>query len=70
MLRCNERAAIFKRLKDKYIDQYILEEGKNGPAQSFPTPLLRRNIQLAKCFLNLNFSLEQDNHECLDTVQE
>ena len=23
-------------LKDKYIDQYNLEEGKNGPAQSFP----------------------------------
>ena len=22
--------------------------GKNGPAQSFPTPLLRRNMQLAK----------------------
>ena len=44
--------------------------GKNGPAQSFPTPLLRRNMQLAKCFLNLNFSLGQDNHECLDTVQD
>ena len=43
---------------------------KNGPAQSFPTPLLRRNMQLAKCFLNLNFSLGQDNHECSDTVQE
>ena len=38
--------------------------GKNGPAQSFPTPLLRRNMQLAKRFLNVNFSLEQDNHEC------
>ena len=44
--------------------------GKNGPAQSFPAPLLRRNMQLAKCFLNLNFSLGQDNHECSDTVQE
>ena len=44
--------------------------GKNGPAQSFPTPLLRRNMQLAKCFLDLNFSLGQDNHECSDTVQE
>ena len=31
--------------------------GKNGPAQSFPSPLLRRNMQLAKSFLNLNFSL-------------
>ena len=44
--------------------------GKNGSAQSFPTPLLRRNMQLAKCFLNLNFSLGQDNHECSDTVRE
>ena len=44
--------------------------GMNGPAQSFPTPLLRRNMQLAKCFLNVNFSLGQDNHECSDTVQE
>ena len=44
--------------------------GENGPAQSFPTPFLRRNMQLAKCFLNLNFSLGQDNHECSDTVQE
>ena len=43
--------------------------GKNGPAQSFPIPLLRRNMQLAKCFLNLNFSLGQDNHECLDTCK-
>ena len=25
-----------------------MEGGKNGPAQSFPTPLLRRNVQLAK----------------------
>ena len=38
--------------------------------KSFPTPLLRRNMQLAKCFLNLDFSLGQDNHECSDTVQE
>ena len=38
--------------------------GKNGPAQSFPTQLLRRNMHLAKCFLNLNFSIGQDNHEC------
>ena len=44
--------------------------GKNGPAQFFPTPLLRRNMQLAKCFLNLNFSLGQDNHEFADTVQD
>ena len=44
--------------------------GKNGPAQFFPTPLLRRNMQLAKCFGNVNFSLGQDNNECSDTVQE
>ena len=44
--------------------------GKNGRAQSFPTPLLRRNMQLAKCFLNVNFSLGKYNHECSDTVQE
>ena len=44
--------------------------GGDGPAQSFPTPLLRRNMQLAKCFLNLNFSLGQENHECSDTAQE
>ena len=44
--------------------------GKNGPAQSVPTPLLRRNMQLAKCFLNLILSLGQDNRECSDTVQE
>ena len=30
--------------------------GENWPAQSFPTQLLRRNMQLAKFFLNLNFS--------------
>ena len=40
-----------------------MEGGKNGLAQSFPTPLLRMNMQLAKCFLNVNFSLGQDNHE-------
>ena len=44
--------------------------GENGPAQSFPTSLFGRNMQLAKCFLNLNFSLGQDNNECSDTVQE
>ena len=47
-----------------------MEGGKNGPAQSFPTPLLSGNMQLAKCFPNVNFSLGQDNHECSDTVQE
>ena len=44
--------------------------GKNGPAQSFPTPLLTGNMQFAKCFLNSNFSLGHDNHESSDTVQE
>ena len=47
-----------------------MEGGKNGLAQSFPNPLLRRSMQVAKCFLNVNFSLEQDNHEVSDTVQE
>ena len=48
MLRCNERAAKFKRLKDKYIDQYILEEGKNGPAKSFPP----NNVEVPIILLN------------------
>ena len=47
-----------------------MEGGKNGQAQSFPTLLFRGNMQLAKSFLNLNFSLEQDNHEYSDTLQE
>ena len=37
---------------------------------SLSPPLFRRIMQLAKCFLNLNFSLGQDNHESSDTVQE
>ena len=57
-------------LTDKLKGLNIMEGGKNGPAESFPTPLLRRNMQLAKCFLNVNSSLEQDNHECSDTVHE
>ena len=57
-------------LTDKLKGKNPMEGGENGPAQSFPTPLLRRNMQLAKCFLNLNFSLGQDNHECSETVHE
>ena len=58
-------------LTDKLKGQNAMEEGgKKGRTQSFPNTLLRRNMQLAKCFLNLNFSLGQDNHECSDTVQE
>ena len=56
-------------LTDKLKGWNPMEGGKNGLAQSFPTPLLRMNMQLAKCFLNVNFSLGQDNYECSDTVQ-
>ena len=44
--------------------------GKEWAGPVFPHPTIERNMQLAKCFLNLNFSLGQDNHECSDTVQE
>ena len=69
-LQC--KSSLNQELTDKLKGWNPMEGGggKNGPAQSFPTPLLRRNMQLAKCFLNLNFSLGQDNHECSDTVQE
>ena len=33
-------------------------------------PSLSPPNKLAECFLNVNFSLGQDNHECSDTVQE
>ena len=56
-------------LTDKLKGWNPMKGGKNGLAQSFPTPLLRMNMQLAKCFLNVNFSLGQGNHECSDTVQ-
>ena len=52
-------------LTDKLKIWNTMEGGKNEPAQSFPNPLLRRNMQLAKCFLNVNFSLGQDNHDIL-----
>ena len=64
------KSSLNQGLTDKLKCWNPMEGRKNGPAQSFPTPLLRRNMQLAKCFLNLNFSLGQDNHECSDTVQE
>ena len=66
------KSSLNQGLTDKLKGKNPMEEGggKNGPAQSFPIPLLRRNLQLAKCFLNLNFSIGQDNHECSDTVQE
>ena len=44
--------------------------GEEWAGPVFPHPLLRSNMQLAKCFHNLNFSLGQDNHKCSDTVQE
>ena len=64
------KSSLNRGLTDKLNGWKLIEGGKNGPAQSFPTLLLRRNMQLAKCFLNLNFSLGKDNHECSDTVQE
>ena len=64
------KSSLNQILTDKLKGWNPMEGGKKGPAQSFHTPLLRRNMQLAKCFLNLNFSLGQDNHECSDTVQE
>ena len=63
------KSSLNQDLTDKLKGWNPMEGGKNGLAQSFPTPLLRMNMQLAKCFLNVNFSLGQDNHECSDTVQ-
>ena len=62
------KSSLNKVLTDKLKGKNPMEGEKNGPAQSFPTPLLRRNMQLAKCFLNLNFSLGQDKHECSYSV--
>ena len=64
------KSSLNQGLTDKLKGKNPMEGGKNRPAQSFPTTLLRRKMQLAKCFLNLNFSLGQDSHECSDTVQE
>ena len=63
------KSSLNQDLTDKLKGWNPMEGGKNGLAQSFPTPLLRMNMQLAKCFLNVNFTLGQDNHECSDTVQ-
>ena len=63
------KSSLNQGLTDKLKGWNPMEGGKNGLAQFFPTPLLRRNMQLAKCVLNVNFSLGQDNHECSDTVQ-
>ena len=68
LIQC--KSSLNQGLTDKLKGWNPMEGGKIGPAQSFPTPLLRRNMQLAKCFRNVNFSLGQDNHECSDTVQE
>ena len=64
------KSSLNQGLTDKLKGKNPMEGGKNGPAQSFLIPLLRENMQLAKFFLNLNFSLGQDNHECSDTLQE
>ena len=63
------KSSLNQGLTDKLKGWNPMEGGKNGLAESFPTPLLRMNMQLAKCFLNVDFSLGQDNHECSDTVQ-
>ena len=68
LIQC--KSSLNQGLTDKLKGWNPMAGGKNGPAKSFPTPLLRRNMQLSKCFLNVNFSLGQDNHECSDTVQE
>ena len=68
LIQC--KSSLNQGLTDKLKGWNPMEGGKNGPAKSFPTPLLRRNMQLSKCFLNVNFSLGQDNHESSDTVQE
>ena len=45
--------------------------GKEWAGPVFPHPTIEKeHAVLDKCFLNVNFSLEQDNHECSDTVQE
>ena len=64
------KSSLNQGLTDKLKGKNPMEGGKNGPAKSFPTPLLGRNMPLTKCFLNLNFFLGQDNHECSYTVQE
>ena len=44
--------------------------GEEWASPVFPHPTIETELQLAKCFFNVNFSLGQDNHECSDTVQE
>ena len=58
------KSSLNQGLTDKLKGWNPMEGGKNGPAQSFPTPLLRRNMQFAESCLKVNFSLGQDNHEC------
>ena len=67
-IQCN--SSLNQGLTDKLKGQNPMEGAGAGSAQSFPIPLLRRHMQLAKCFLNVNFFLGQDNQECSDTVQE
>ena len=42
------KSSLSQGLTDKLKGLNPMEGGKNGPAESFPTPLLRRNMQLAK----------------------
>ena len=64
------KSSLNQGLTDKLKGENPMEGGKEWAGPVFPHRLLRRNMQLAKCFLNLNFSLGQDNHEYSDTVQE
>ena len=65
------KSSLSQGLKDKLKGLNPMEGGGEVWAgQVFPHPTFERNMQLAKCFFNVNFSLEQDNHECSDTVQE
>ena len=64
------KSSLSQGLTDKLKGLNPMEGGKEWARRVFPTPLLRKNMQLAKCFLNVNFSLGQDNHENSDTVQE
>ena len=45
-----------------------MEGGIEWAGPVFPHPTIEK--EHAVSFLNVNFSLGQDNHECSDTVQE
>ena len=65
------KSSLNQGLTDKLKGKNPMEGGggKEWAGQVFPHPTIEK-LLLAKCFLNVNFSLGQDNHECSDTVQE